>query len=85
MTKKDLNYIKKYKDSYNYSIYDCYTNPTEDKIQAYEETRNYMESIGGSGYRILCRNKYGFTCGFIVKNYLYIITNNNLYTIKLYD
>ena len=83
MNKRDLHFINEYINSYNYSIYDCYTKPPKNKIQAYEETRNYMESIGGHGYRILSFNCQTFTCGFIVKNYLYIITKVNLYTIKL--
>lgn len=85
MNKRDLHFINEYINSYNYSIYDCYTKPSKNKIQAYEETRNYMESIGGHGYRILSFNCQTFTCGFIVKNYLYIITKDNLYTIKLPD
>lgn len=85
MNKRDLRFIKEYRYSYNYSIYDCYTKPSENKVIAYDETRAYMESIGGTGYRILSYNRYSFTCGFRVKNYLYIITKDNLYTIKLYD
>lgn len=83
MNKRDARFINEYINSYNYSIYDCYIKPSENKVQAYEETRNYMESIGGRGYRILSYNTFSFTCGFIVKNYLYIITKDNLYTIKL--
>lgn len=85
MNKRDLRFIKEYKESYNYTIYDCYTKPSKNKVIAYNETLAYMESIGGYGYRIWGCNSYSFTCGFIVKNYLYIITKDNLYTIKLYD
>ena len=85
MNKRDLEFLKAYRNSYNYNIYDCYAKPSENKVIAYEETRNYMESIGGNGYRILSYNTFSFTCGFIVKNYLYVITKDNLYTIKLYD
>ena len=85
MNKRDLHFIIEYRDSYNYSIYDCYFKPSENKVIAYQETLSYMESIGGSGYRILSYNSFSFTCGFRVKNYLYIITKDNLYTIKLYD
>ena len=85
MNKRDLRFLKEYRDSNNYSIYDCYAKPSENKVIAYEETRNYMESIGGHGYRILSYNTFSFTCGYIVKNYLYVITRDNWYTIKLYD
>ena len=85
MNKRDLNYIKKYRESYIYSIYDCYEKPSINKVIAYDETRSYMESINGTGYRILSYNTFSFTCGFRVKNYLYVITKDNLYTIKLYD
>ena len=86
MNKRDLRFIKEYRNSsYIWSIYDCYKNPSEDKVIAYEETRNYMESIGGKGYHIMSYNSYTFTCGFMVKNYLYVITKNNLYKIKVED
>lgn len=85
MNKRDLRFIKEYRNSYNYSIYDCYSKPSENKVLAYEETRNYMESIGGKGYRILSYNTYSFTCGFMFKNYLCIITKDNYYKIKLDD
>lgn len=85
MNKRDLRFIKEYRNSYNYSIYDCDTKPSKNKVRVYEETRNYMESIGGKEYRILSYNNYTFTCGFIVKNYLYIIEKNNLYKINLND
>lgn len=85
MNKRDLRFIKEYRNSYNYSIYDCYSKPSENKVLAYEETRNYMESIGGKSYRILSYNPSTFTCGFMVQDYLYIITKNNLYKIKVFD
>lgn len=85
MNKRDLRFIKEYRESDNYTIYDCYIKPSKNKVIAYNETLAYMESIGGHGYRIWGCNSYTFTCGFRVKNYLYIITKDNLYTIKLYD
>ena len=85
MNKRDCKFLMKYLRSYYYSIYDCYTKPSKNMILAYEETRNYMESIGGKSYRILSYNPSTFTCGFMVKDYLYIITKNNLYKIKVFD
>ena len=85
MNKRDLWFIREYRYSYNYSIYDCYAKPSKNKVIAYNETLAYMESIGGHGYRILSFNCQTFTCGFMKDNYLYVITKDNLYTIKLYD
>ena len=79
MNKRALEFLKAYRNSYNYNIYDCYANPSANKRKA------YMESIGGHGYRILSFNCKTFTCGFMKDNYLYVITKDNLYTIKLYD
>ena len=85
MNKRDLWFIREYRYSYNYSIYDCYSKPSKNKVIAYNETLAYMESIGGHGYRILSFNCQTFTCGFMKDNYLYVITKDNLYTIKLHD
>ena len=85
MNKRELRFLAEYTNSYNRTIYDCYDKPSQNKVLAYEETRNYMESIGGKAYFILSYNAYTFTCGFIVNKYLYVITKNNLYKIKIYD
>ena len=86
MNKKELRFLQEYINSHNRTIYDCYDKPSENMVLAYEETRNYMESIGGKSYRILSYNSHTFTCGFIVDKYLYVITKkNNLYKIKVED
>lgn len=85
MNKRDLRFLNEYMHSYNYSIYDCYAKPSANKRIAYMETLAYMESMGGTDYRILSHNTFTFTCGFIVNDELYIITKDNLYKIKLYN
>lgn len=57
--------VKRYNRAYDDSLYDVYTKPSHNKINAYEKIYHEMISCGGYGLKILSYNTFMFTCAYI--------------------
>lgn len=66
------------------TLYDCYSNPSMDKIIAYDNCKRIAWNLDSAG-AVLGYNKFNFTFGFIAKyneKYrVFVITNKNKYII----
>ena len=84
-TKKAQAFIHSYFNSNCYSVDTFYSNPSYTKRQIEKELLEKMQSLNGSGYKILGGNTSFFTCGYMVngERVLIIETVGNTYRIEL--
>ena len=56
-----------YLNAPNKTVLDCYDRPSSRKIKIEQNIVNYMNTQGGSGYKVLSYNIMQFTCAYIIK------------------
>ncbi len=68
MTQNERNEIvRRYHRTPNDGLYDVYTKPSHNKINAYERIYHEMMQAGGYGLKILSYNTFMFTCAYMVQ------------------
>lgn len=60
--KRDI--VRRYHRATNEGLYDVYTKPSHNKINAYEKIFHEMVQNGGWGLKILSYNTFMFTCAY---------------------
>lgn len=80
-TKAAARFINAYRNSYDYSLRDCYGHYSTAKACAERDCRAMMEKENGDGFKILSFNTFGFTCGWMVGDALRVETPTNSYKI----
>ena len=68
MNKEQRVILERYKGSYKRDLYDCYTQYSRAKINAYESCIRLMDSYDGYDFRIISYNSHMFTAGFRFKD-----------------
>lgn len=63
--KRDL--VRRYNRQPNDGIYDVYTKPSHNKINAYERIYHEMMECGGYGLKIMSFNTFMFTCAYVTQ------------------
>lgn len=81
-TKRGAAFLQSYKNSYYYSLQDCYNNYSCRKAVAENDCRRWMYQEAGHGFKILSFNTFGFTCGWITVDGLRIETPAGSYLVK---
>ena len=68
------------------TLYDVYSEPSKDKIRAYEQCREKCYSQFGYNFRVMTHSRQSFTCGWITgcfgKNILHVETLCNSYEME---
>ena len=63
------------------TIWDAYNNPSYNKVKIYEEWREWVSKA--KDFRIVSHNGYFFSIAVVTDNYIYYISKNNNYMIKM--
>ena len=58
-------HIEAYNNTHHYHLWDCYTNYSRNKEQAFKRCEELCDSLKGWGLRILSYNTMQFTVGFL--------------------
>jgi len=84
-TRKAEHYIKEYKNSFCYSVFDFYTRCSSRKVGIENEIKERINKNGFIGYKVLFGNCFDFTCGYMSRDMktLYIETKCNIFEIAL--
>lgn len=80
-TKAAARFINAYRNSFDYSLRDCYGRYSTAKARAEYLCRAMMEKENGTGFKILSFNTFGFSCGWMVGDTLRVETPSNSYKI----
>lgn len=81
-TIKGQSFINAYNHSTNYSLEDCYTNPSHNKVCAFRECLNWCNQENGKGFKVIGYNCNFFTVAWRTENRLRIETAYNSYIVK---
>lgn len=86
-TKKAQHFLQLYANAVKQTIYDCYKNPSHNKITIYNKLIYFKIAIGGYNHRIISFNAQFFTLAYRVLavdgDYLIVDTPCYRYSIKL--
>ena len=63
------------------TIWDAYNNPSYAKVKIYEEWREWFSEA--KDFRIVCHNDNFFSIAVVTDNYIFYITKNNNYMIRM--
>lgn len=63
------------------TIWDAYNDPSYNKVRIYEEWREWFSEA--KDFRIVCHNCSFFSIAVVTDNYIYYITKNNNYMIRM--
>ena len=83
-TKTLKNAYANYKQSSNYSLYDCYNSCSYAKEKAFNYCKELCEKYNGKDLKIISYNTFSFSCGFVglvdnKKVFVYITKDYNRY------
>lgn len=66
LTKQERYWIQQYEYARYKSIYDAYEKPSYKKVRIESDIKQKMYDMNGQDYRILSKNGFHFSCGFVV-------------------
>lgn len=65
-TKKEAGYVNRFFSQYCYeSVETAYGKPSPTKISIENDIKSFMENDNGWGYRIISKNGFHFSCGYL--------------------
>lgn len=81
-TKRGAYLLASYRRSNSYELRDCYGRFSGAKAHADYNCREAMRRNGGSGYKIISFNTFGFSCGWMMPDgSLHVETPTNSYNV----
>lgn len=81
-SKKGAYFVRRYEQSTDTSVMQCYAKPSTAKTRAEVWCKRAMIEEGGQGYKVISYNCMKFSAGWTVPAWLRIETAENSYLIK---